>query len=413
MNEVTRKLASKSSSAISAMDDKDVVSITNSVLTPKTTQQDLQLQFPKENDTESKKVPTNKLDTTHQSNSSCCKEKPDSSRPEVSVPNTAREYAMDPSQLQALHAAMKSEQAALLPSPLLPYMMPGFPPIFSPHIPTPMNSGLMQPMFGIENMFSYGPVLPQALMGLSPSSLLQQYQQNLQGALMQQRLQLHQLQQTEKPKSSQISARLQKEDTREPVLDSTKRDKKQGTPNGTHSPSVNTKMQQLDDSVLHSHCIVSKAACGGEGKDGQLYDCLACEVSFTGDAGLIMHLENPQHRQRVAERLNSKEHASPELPHDSPSSTSQPTPPGEQRSSSTAPSVLETPSGSSDQCTSDTRRPQSSSSISALPETTESSTASLSYHIISPSSVTSCLTSLAKTCQVKPADSADGCCNES
>ncbi|KAA0715214.1 Zinc finger homeobox protein 3 AT motif-binding factor 1 AT-binding transcription factor 1 [Triplophysa tibetana] len=408
VNEVTRKPASKSSSAISAMDDKDVVSTTNSVLTPKTTQQDLELQFPKENDTESKKIPTNKLDTTHQSNSSSCKEKPDSSRPEKSVSNTAREYAMDPSQLQALHAAMKSEQAALLPSPLLPYMMPGFSPIFSPHIPTPMNSGLMQPMFGIESMFSYGPVLPQALMGLSPSSLLQQYQQNLQGALMQQRLQLQQLQQTEKPKSSQISARLHADKTRGPVLDSTKRDKKQSSPNGTHSPSVNTKQQQLDDSVLQSHCIFSKAACGGEGRDGQLYDCLACEVSFTGDAGLTMHLENPQHRQRVAESLNSKEHASPELPHVSPSSTSQPDPPGELRSSSTAPSVL--PSGTSDQCTSDTRRPQSSSSISALPETTQSSTASLSYHILSPSSVTSSLTSLAKTCHMKPAD---GCCNES
>lgn len=378
------------------MDDKDVVSTTNSVLTPKTTQQDLQLQFSKENNTESKKI------STPQSNSSCRKEKPDSSRPEVSTPNNAREYAMDPNQLQALHAAMKSEQAALLPNPLLPYMMPGFPPIFSPHIPTPMSSGLLQPMFGIESMFPYGPVLPQALMGLSQSSLLQQYQQNLQGALMQQRLQLQQkqLQQTEKPKPSQVSARLHAED-------SSKHDKKQGTRNGTHSTSVNPVNTKLDDNVLHSHCIVSKAACGGEGKDGQPYDCLACEVSFSGDAALIMHLENPQHRQRVAERLNSKEHASPELTRVSPSSTSQPDPPGEQRSSSTAPSVLESPSASSDQC------PQSSSSISALPETTQSSTASLSHHVLSPSSVTSSLTSLAKTCHVKPADSADGCCDES
>lgn len=409
VHEADHKPASTSSSAISAMDDKDVVSTTNSVLTPKTMQQDLR--FPKENDTENKRIPINTFDTI----TPCGKEKPESSKPAVSTPNIPREHAIDPAQLQALYAAMKTDQAALLTSPLLPYMMPGFPPLFPPHIPAPMSSGLLQPMFGIDNMFPYGPVLPQALMGLSPGSILQQYQQNLQGALMQQRLQLQQkqLQQPEKPKP----ARLHQEDTRGPVVDSTKHVKKQDAPNDTDSPSdsVNTKQPQLDDTILRSHCIVSKAVCGEEGNDGRSYDCLACEVSFFGDAELVKHLEYPQHRQRVAERMISKEHASPQLPHISPSSTSQPDPSSEQRSSSATQSSVGIPFAtsipsptSSDQCTSDRQCP-----TSALPETAQSSTASLSHHVLSPSNDTSSLTSLAKTCHVEPADSADGRCNGS
>uniref|UniRef100_A0A673G3T9 Zinc finger homeobox protein 3-like n=1 Tax=Sinocyclocheilus rhinocerous TaxID=307959 RepID=A0A673G3T9_9TELE len=408
------------SSAISAMDDKDVASTTNSVLTPKTTEQELQ--FPKENDTESNRIPANKLDSTplgnaNRANSSRkSKEKSDSSRPTVSTPNNGREYAMDPTQLQALHAAMKTDHAALLPSPLLPCLMPGFPSLFSPHIPTPMPGGLLQPMFGMDSMFPYSPVLSQALMGLSPGSILQQYQQNLQGALMQQRLQLQQnqlVQLPEKPKPSQISARLNAEDAV-----SYKHDKKQGTPNGTDSPfinSVNTKQLEVDNNFLLSHCIVSKIECRTEGKDGHLYDCLACEVSLTGNAELIKHLEYPQHIQRVAERLNAKEHASPRLPHISPSSTSQSNPSSEQRSSTTAQSSLGTPSATSipNPTNSDQpdRRLQSSPLTSALPEASQSSPATPSHHVLLPSNVTSSLTSPAKTCHVKPIDSVDGRCN--
>uniref|UniRef100_A0A672PJP3 Zinc finger homeobox protein 3-like n=1 Tax=Sinocyclocheilus grahami TaxID=75366 RepID=A0A672PJP3_SINGR len=420
VHDLTCKPTTTPSSAISAMDDKDVVSTTNSVLTPKTTEQELQ--FPKENDTESNRIPANKLDSTplgnaNRANSSRkSKEKSDSSRPTVSTPNNGREYAMDPTPLQALHAAMKTDHAALLPSPLLPCLMPGFPSLFSPHIPTPMPGGLLQPMFVMDSMFPYSPILPQALMGLSPGSILQQYQQNLQGALMQQRLQLQQnqlVQLPEKPKPSQISARLNAEDAV-----SYKHDKKQGTPNGTDPPftnSVNTKQLEVDNNFLLSHCIVSKIECRTEGKDGHLYDCLACEVSLTGNAELIKHLEYPQHIQRVAERLNAKEHASPRLPHISPSSTSQSNPSSEQRSSTTAQSSLGTPSATSipNPTNSDQpdRRLQSSPLTSALPEASQSSPASPSHHVLLPLNVTSSLTSPAKTCHVKPIDSVDGHCD--
>lgn len=134
-------------------------------------------------------------------------------------------------------------------------------------------------------------------------------------------------------------------------------------------------------------------------------------MSLTGNAELIKHLEFPLHRQRVAERLNAKEHASPRLPHISPSSTSQPNPSSKQRSSSTAQSSLATPPEtsiptptSSDQTV---RLLQSSPLTSALPEASQSSPA----HVVSPSNVTSSLTSLAKTCHMKPIDSVDGHCD--
>ncbi|XP_052387398.1 zinc finger homeobox protein 3 [Carassius gibelio] len=400
VHDLTCKPTTTPSSAISAMDDKDVVSTTNSVLTPKTTEQEFQ--FPKENDTESSRIPTNKLDSTPLGNSNRAnssrknKEKSDSSRPTVSTPNNGRECGMDPTQLQALHAAMKTNHTALLPSPLLPCLMPGFPPLFSPHIPTPMPGGLLQPMFGMDSMFPYGPALPQALMGLSPGSILQQYQQNLQGALMQQRLQLqqtHLVQLPEKPKPSQISARLNADDTV-----SSKHDKKQGPTNSTDSPfinAVNTKQPEVDNNFLLSHCIVSKTECRTEGNDGHLYDCLACEVSLHGNAELIKHLEYPQHIQRVTERLNAKEHASPQLPHISPSSTSQSNPSSEQRSSTTAQSSLGTPSATSIPNPTNSDQPN---------RHLQSSPASPSHHVLSPSNVTSSLTSPAKTCHVKPID---------
>ncbi|XP_026097445.1 zinc finger homeobox protein 3-like [Carassius auratus] len=419
VNELTCKPTMMPSSAISAVDDKYVVSTTNTILTPKTTEQELQ--FPKENDTESNRIPTNKLGSTPLGNgtpaNSCrSKEKSDTSRPTVCTPSKGREYAMDQSQLQALHAAMKTDQVSLLPSHLLPCLMPGFPPLFSPHIPTPMPGGLLQPMFGMDSMFPYGPVLPQALMGLSPGSILQQYQQNLQGALMQQRLQLQQkqlMQPTEKPKSSPISARLNAEDAI-----SSKHDKKQGTPIGTDSPSINSvnaKQPEVDSNLLLSHCIVSKTECRAEGKDSHLYDCLACEVSLTGNAELIKHLEYPQHRQRVAEKLNAKEHASPLLPHISPSSTSKSNPSSKQRSSTTVQSSLGTPIETSIPNPTNSDQPdrhlQSLPLTSALPELSQSSPVSPSHHVLSPSNVTSSLTSHAKTCHIKPMDSVDGRCN--
>ena len=120
------------------------------------------------------------------------------------------EYAVDPAQLQALQAALTSDPTALLTSQFLPYFVPGFSPYYTPQIPGALQSGYLQPMYGMEGLFPYSPALSQALMGLSPGSLLQQYQQyqqSLQEALQQQQQrQLQQQQQKvqqQQPKASQ------------------------------------------------------------------------------------------------------------------------------------------------------------------------------------------------------------------
>ncbi|KAB0393034.1 hypothetical protein E2I00_010229 [Balaenoptera physalus] len=61
-------------------------------------------------------------------------------------------------------------------------------------------------MYGMEGLFPYSPALSQALMGLSPGSLLQQYQQyqqSLQEAIQQQQQRQLQQQKVQQPKASQ------------------------------------------------------------------------------------------------------------------------------------------------------------------------------------------------------------------
>ena len=91
----------------------------------------------------------------------------------LSAPLPAMEYAVDPAQLQALQAALTSDPTALLTSQFLPYFVPGFSPYYAPQIPGALQSGYLQPMYGMEGLFPYSPALSQALMGLSPGSLLQ------------------------------------------------------------------------------------------------------------------------------------------------------------------------------------------------------------------------------------------------
>lgn len=329
---------SSASSTLAAI-DKTTVSANNSVSPPKPTESELQLQLSKGCNSEkginaSEKLERASTDNATHSTSSTSKRKEDSLTPAVSTPKPVMDYSIDPGQLLALHTAGNTDQTPLLPNPLLPCLMPGFPSMFSPQIPTALTGSFLQPMFGLDSLFPYSPVLPQALMGLSPGSILQQYQNNLQGALMQHRLQLqkkHLLQQTQKPKASQISATTYSQDmsyNKDLVLNLSKSEEKQASSDGEGSSSFSSSTtKRLDDSFLISQCIVSKETSREGGKDVCLYDCLACEISLNGKEELIQHLEYRQHRQRAVEHLNAKEHASRLLPHVSPSSTSQINPP--------------------------------------------------------------------------------------
>uniref|UniRef100_A0A8C4N8C6 Zinc finger homeobox 3b n=1 Tax=Eptatretus burgeri TaxID=7764 RepID=A0A8C4N8C6_EPTBU len=98
---------------------------------------------------------------------------------------------VDPTDIHSLHPALAVDQVALLASQFLPHIVSGLPPYYAHQLPTGSSAGLsptyVPPFFGMDSGFiSYSVALSQAVAaGLSPGTLLQQYQQNLQGVLQQ------------------------------------------------------------------------------------------------------------------------------------------------------------------------------------------------------------------------------------
>lgn len=296
------------------------------------------------------------------------KEKPDTAVPATSMPTPGMEYVVDPAQLQALQAALATDPTALLTNQFLPYFMPGFSPYYTPQIPGALQGGYLQPMYGMESLFPYNPALSQALMGLSPGSLLQhyqQYQQSLQEALQQQQRQLQQIQQ---PKTNQTPNPPQstgKDSVKELVKSE---EQKSSEPQNSSAPSHNkvpSDQNEVDGkavdpsldqfivpkvqyklacrkcqavfskeeaAVAHikSNCFFGQPVSnlqemflrvpGGTGSGvGGLYDCLACDTTLDGEKALSQHLESALHKHRTIKRsvINAKEHVTSLLPHSS------------------------------------------------------------------------------------------------
>lgn len=401
-----------------------------SASTAKTKQPDLQPERPKENGTEkgekekAKEKPSIPLAPTTPSTPRKSSEKPhtDTSTPTTSTPKPGMEFVMDPAQLQALQAARGgADPAAFLSNPFLPCFMPGFPSYFPPQIPGALPGGYLQPIYGMEGLFPYGPAaLSQALMGLSQGSILQQYQQyqqSIQGALQQKHLQLQQQQQqqTQKPKASPSHSQA-KADSRQPSQDTLKAGERKDSSRGKPSPSTSSdqlssfgdkpsKVRSMDDHLLLREGVVPKVKGGEQGKGGRLYDCLACGVTLNVDdsEALCRHLESPQHKRSAAERLNAKEHATHVLPHTATcapdsamASTSQPaplstlTPP-----SSSSSSLSSHPSTIDGLCS----PPNLSTALSGSPDTTRTLASFCNQTPSSPSTVTS---SLARPSSARP-----------
>ncbi|XP_048828787.1 zinc finger homeobox protein 3-like isoform X1 [Brienomyrus brachyistius] len=293
------------------------------------------------------------------------KDKADTAVLATSMLTPGMEYVVDPAQLQALQAALGSDPTALLTSQFLPYFMPGFSPYYSPQIPGALQGGYLQPMYSMESLFPYNPALSQALMGLSPGSLLQhyqQYQQSLQEALQQQ--QQRQLQQQQKqqqqqqvqlPKASQTPTSHQPPgtpDRKESAKNGVKGEEQKGIPSSEASSSshknllseqrkVNSKgvdpfLEQyivpkvpcrlacrkcqavftkeevaighlksicfFGQSVSNPQELLLRVPSGGNAGDGSLYDCLVCNTTLDGDKALSQHLESALHKHRTIKR---------------------------------------------------------------------------------------------------------------
>ncbi|XP_066876342.1 zinc finger homeobox protein 3 isoform X2 [Kogia breviceps] len=298
-------------------------------------------------------------------------EAPTAATATISAPLPAMEYAVDPAQLQALQAALTSDPTALLTSQFLPYFVPGFSPYYAPQIPGALQSGYLQPMYGMEGLFPYSPALSQALMGLSPGSLLQQYQQyqqSLQEAIQQQQQQrqLQQQQKAQQPKASQTPVpQGAASPDKDPAKESPRPEEQKNAPrevspllpkppeepeaesksaDSLYDPFIVPKVQYKlvcrkcqagfsDEEAARSHlkslCFFGQSVVnlqemvlhvptggGGSGSGGGSYHCLACESALCGEEALSQHLESALHKHRTITRAarNAKEHPSL-LPH--------------------------------------------------------------------------------------------------
>lgn len=283
----------------------------------------------------------------------------------------ALEYSVEPAQLQALQAALTSDPAALLTSQFLPYFVPGFSPYYAPQIPGALQSSYLQPLYGMEGLFPYGPALSQALLGLSSGSLLQhyqQYQQSLQEAVQGQQRQRQAQpppQPPPPPKGSQApvptgTAIPDKDPAKEPPPQEEQKNaprevsphlprppeepeaEGRGAAPALWDPFIVPKVQyklvcrkcqagfstpEAASDHLKALCCFGQSAvnlqemvlhvpAGAGGKGSGSYQCVACESTVSGDEALRQHLESAPHKHRTVPRAarNAKEPPSL-LPH--------------------------------------------------------------------------------------------------
>jgi len=274
------------------------------------------------------------------------------------------ETPLDATQLQALQNALAaSDPSSFLGGQFLPYFLPGFPNCFSPQLPRGVQAGgYFPPLCGMENLFPYGPAaVPQAAMaaGLSPTALLQQYQQyqqslqdSLQKQQQQQQKQLEQQQkqlqqQQQKPTPVKTPQSIQstttnsfkpkeaidaKDDTNTgSSTESTKEEPKTDTkstmdfPDAFIVPSVKheficRKCQMIfadEDSVVHhqkSFCYFGHPFTDPQEtvlrKAVSNYTCVACNVVVNGNEALGQHLQSSLHKEKTIKQAmrNAKEH---------------------------------------------------------------------------------------------------------
>lgn len=267
------------------------------------------------------------------------------------------ETQLDAAQLQALQNALAAgDPSSFLGGQFLPYFLPGFPNCFTPQLPRGVQTGgYFPPLCGMESLFPYGPAaVPQAAIaaGLSPSALLQQYQQSLQDSLQkqqqQQQKQLEQQKQQQQQKATPAKTRHGVQSTTNPFKPKESADAKDDTNKGSSTES--TKEEPITDtkstvdfpdafivpSVKHEFicrkCQMifadedsvvrhQKSFCyfGHPFTDPQEtvlrkavsnYTCVACNVVVNGNEALGQHLQSSLHKEKTIKQAmrNAKEH---------------------------------------------------------------------------------------------------------
>lgn len=251
------------------------------------------------------------------------------------------EAQLDLAQLQALQNAIAGDPGALLGGQFLPYFIPGFTSCFSPQLPGGVQGGYFPPFSGMENIFPYGPAIPQAIAGLSPNAILQhyqQYQQSLQDSMQKQQKQHEQQQKTPPAKSASAQSNsfkpkesIETKDNKGSSTESTKVEPHKNTkssdfPDAFIIPSTKheficRKCQMIfadeDSAVRHQKSFCYFGHTFNETQETVLrkavsmYNCIACNVAVSGNEALGQHLQSSLHKEKTIKQAmrNAKEHA--------------------------------------------------------------------------------------------------------
>lgn len=257
------------------------------------------------------------------------------------------ETHMDPAHLQALQNAFSGDPASFIGGQFLPYFIPGFASYFTPQLHGTMQGGYLPPICGMESLFPYGPAVPQAIAGLSPGALLQQYQQyqqSLQDSLQKQQKQQQQQtppQQEQKPsqvnspnteneRQQKSNEELEKKAEKSPATESTKEEPQ------THPKSADLsdncivpfvkheficrkcQMMFTDEEAAVNHqksfCYFGQALFDPQETVLRVpvnkHKCLACDVAISGNEALNQHLQSSLHKEKTIKQAmrNAKEH---------------------------------------------------------------------------------------------------------
>ncbi|KAI1902112.1 hypothetical protein AGOR_G00041360 [Albula goreensis] len=252
---------------------------------------------------------------------------------------TARKTA----QTRGLLNTVPGDPGTFLAGQFLPYFVPGLVPYLPPQLPGFAQSGTFPPLYGMENMFPYGPGLPQAIAGLSPAALVQQYQQyqqSLPDKLQQQKPTERQRQKPVHTKLSKakIDRQQPKEENAGVSAESTDQDPQTGvrstdSPDAAPSSSVRGKftcekcLTVFTDKESAAHhqesCRLGRSSSESElcKVESSKYNSLAQNLAISKNKELSQHAQSGPNKDKAVKQAmrDAKEHT--RLPHTACSST--------------------------------------------------------------------------------------------
>ncbi|KAJ8336718.1 hypothetical protein SKAU_G00379380 [Synaphobranchus kaupii] len=235
---------------------------------------------------------------------------------------------------QGLLSTVAGDPGAFLAGQFLPYFVPGLVPCLPPQLPGFAQGGSFPPLCGMENLFPYGPGLPQAIAGLSSAALIQQckqYQQSLPDTLQQEKL-VEGQRQISVPTEPLNTQRVQpKEEDTGFSAESTDQELQAGARNTDCPDALMTSSSKGEFTCEKCRTVFAdkesalrhkeSSCCFGQSfsdlREAELrqaasskYDCMAQNLTISKDKAVSQHVRLSSHKDKAARQAmrDAKEH---------------------------------------------------------------------------------------------------------